>query len=71
MFLSTMLNYFTMDFSLMYYYDVSLYYVVLFYTGFLFDVLLQCFSPLCCIILQWGFSMMYYHNVALHYALVF
>ena len=47
MFLSTMLNYFTMGFSVMYYYNVSLHYVELFYNGFLFDVLLQCFSPLC------------------------
>ena len=39
MFLSTMFNYFTMDFSMMYYHNVSLHYVELFYNGFLYDVL--------------------------------
>ena len=39
MFLSTVLYYFTMGFSMMYYHNVSLLYVELFYNGFLYDVL--------------------------------
>ena len=39
MFLSTVMIYFKMGFSMMYYHNVSLHYVVLFYNGFLYDEL--------------------------------